>query len=245
MLTANTDLGDRIVAKEAVKKGVRYFCPECHSEVILKQGKVLTAHFAHKPPVSCYYGSGESEQHRRAKEEISKALQFWEDTEYVEIEKSFGDVRADIYAVIRNVKVAIEIQKSTLTPEIIVKRTEAYTKKGIYILWIALADERINKYSYIPKWWEKWLHAAYFGRLYYWEHLDYVIPVSFGDVQTYVEETSWGGGYMKTLKRYKRPIQHSPVSIVESFTPAFGKAWSYGSFQIPNRLIFTQRKEIK
>ncbi|MEX9875101.1 hypothetical protein AB7X03_16815, partial [Providencia rettgeri] len=133
----------------------------------------------------------------------------------------------------------------TLTPEIIVKRTEAYTKKGIYILWIALADERINKYSYIPKWWEKWLHAAYFGRLYYWEHLDYVIPVSFGDVQTYVEETSWGGGYMKTLKRYKRPIQHSPVSIVESFIPAFGKAWSYGSFQIPNRLIFTQRKEIK
>ncbi|NBN13221.1 competence protein CoiA [Proteus sp. G4398] len=242
VLTANTESGTRVIAHEAEKNGTRYFCPECNSEVTLKKGQVLTHHFAHKPPVTCYYGVGESEAHRHAKVCIYNALLQCEDVEQVEIEKSFDDVRADIFAVIKGTPVAIEIQKSTLKPETIIKRTEAYTRKGIYILWLLLEDQRIHEARFIPKWWEKWIHAAYFGKVFFWFSGEYVMPVSFDTAYTYVEATDWGGGYNKPLKRYKKPIFYDLISIVEDFIPSRGKAWNGGAFNIPDRLIFIQKR---
>ena len=241
MLTA---LNRQIVvfASESQKSDSPFHCPECGKEVTLKKGTVMTHHFAHKPPVTCYYGAGESELHRKAKLEIFETLQGNGFVNGAEIEKSFGDVRADIFAYIRGVPVAIEVHRSTLTPQQIYHRTMSYIQKGIYILWLGLPDKRHDEDRFIPKWWEKWIHAAYFGQVFYWYAREFVTPVKFGPATTYVEATDWGGGYTKTLKRYKVPYKSRPVSIVDDFTPKVGDAWSGSTFSIPARRIFTQTR---
>lgn len=227
------------MAISAQKTDAPFYCPECRKEVTLKKGTVITHHFAHKSPVTCLYGSGETEAHRRAKTEIYDSLIYTGQAENVEIEKSFGDVRSDIYAVINDVPVAIEIQRSTLTPESIMRRTVSYANKGIYVLWLALNDGRIENYRFIPKWWEKWLHAAYFGKVFYWMEREYVTPVKFEPAYSYVEYSDWSGGYTKTLKRYKTPVAEDYLSITEDFGPKLAREWSGGKFTIPDRMIFT------
>lgn len=227
------------MAISAQKTDAPFYCPECRNEVTLKKGTVITHHFAHKSPVTCFYGSGETEAHRRAKKEIYDSLIYTGQAENVEIEKSFGDVRADIYAVINDVPVAIEIQRSTLTPESIMRRTASYSNKRISVLWLVLNGGRIKNTRFIPKWWEKWLHAAYFGKVFYWIEREYVIPVKFGPAYSYVEHNDWGGGYTKTLKRYKTPVIGDWLSITEDFGTKFAKGWSGGNFTIPDRRIFT------
>lgn len=65
MLVAQLDTR-RIEAREAAR-GPDYRCPECGRMVILKKGRIVTHHFAHKPPVDCAWGRGESHAHREAK----------------------------------------------------------------------------------------------------------------------------------------------------------------------------------
>ena len=48
-------------------KGEPYFCPECKEEVVLRKGKILTHHFAHKSTSNCSRSKGESKEHLRAK----------------------------------------------------------------------------------------------------------------------------------------------------------------------------------
>ncbi|GJL48141.1 hypothetical protein TUM17580_42000 [Citrobacter farmeri] len=239
MLTARNH-GLIVFAARAQKADAPFNCPECGKEVTLKKGVVMTHHFAHKPPVTCYYGAGESELHRKAKLEIFESLQGNGFVTEVELEKSFGDVRADVFAIIKGTPVAIEVQRSTLTPIQIYQRTASYFQKGIYVLWLGLPDKRHNEDRFIPKWWEKWIHAAYFGQAFYWYAREFVTPVKFGTATTYVEATDWGGGYTRTLKRYKVPHKGKAVSIVDAFGPKIGAAWSGSTFSLPDRRIFTQ-----
>jgi len=48
------------------------------------------------------------------------------------------------------------------------ERTIQYAQKGIYVLWLLLWTPKLNAQRYSPKLWEKWIHAAYYGRVYYW-----------------------------------------------------------------------------
>lgn len=235
---------DEVVnAHQICKADGPFFCPECESEVILKKGIVLTHHFAHKSPANCYYGVGESEIHRSAKISIFEALSMSSKVSLAVMEKSFDSVRADIFAVINDVPVAIEIQRSNLTTDDIVRRTIEYAKKNIYVLWLAIDDGRIDESRFIPKWWEKWIHAAYFGQVFYWHDHEFIIQVSFGAATTYVEATGWGGGYQKTLKRYKTPIIKETLSIIDDFVPMQSQSWSSQHFYIPARKIYTAKKE--
>jgi hypothetical protein len=43
-----------------------------------------------------------------------------------------------------------------------------YARKGIYVLWLLQWTPTLNARRYTPRLWEKWIHAAYFGRMYYW-----------------------------------------------------------------------------
>jgi len=63
---------------------------------------------------------------------------------------------------------AIEVQISSLSVETIMRRTIDYHRKGIYVLWLLQRTPALDRPRYARKIWEKWIHAAYFGRVYYW-----------------------------------------------------------------------------
>jgi competence protein CoiA len=242
----------QVVAADVERNEQPFRCPECGTDVILKKGRVRIHHFSHTPPVSCEYGQGESEEHRRAKTEIFEVLRARSDVEKCKLERSLGDVRPDVSARIRGVPVAIEVQISTLSLEQIVRRTIAYARLRIAILWItpfsgALYDER-----YSPKIWEKWMHAAYFGRVYYWASGDEVIPVHYDPYMLYREESSWYesgievgfGGYEYRSKRYRTPRMGQRVAIGTNFFLRERPRWTSNEYVVPAaRLYMDQQAE--
>ena len=107
----------RVLAWAADRNDRPFHCPECRAQVILKQGAVRVHHFAHVPPVICQYGRGETESHRRCKQALYEGLRTSPGVAHVELEFPVGNQRADVVATIRGVRVAFEVQVSTLSLE--------------------------------------------------------------------------------------------------------------------------------
>jgi len=246
MLTALQKTNEKkIIAAFASRDDKPFACSECGSDVVLKKGALKVAHFAHKPPVTCDYGSGETEEHRRCKNDIYNSLSALKCLTECEMEKSFTVVRPDIYFRTESgVHVAIEVQISNLTIDTIVRRTAYYEKLGIYVLWMpSLRSSGLHNQSkiYSPKAWEKWLHQTYYGRVYYWSDALNVCPVKFDNYQLYVEETDYGGGYYKTSKRYVTPILLDMVRFPFDFQPKHRGSWQ-GKIYTPNSKIMLDNK---
>src|SRR5438552_834390 len=69
--------------------------------------------------------------------------------------------------------------------------TEPYSRRGIFLRWLAQWDPSLDSGRYSSSVWERWLHAAYLGRIYYWKEGLTVIPYHMAPYSTYVEESSW------------------------------------------------------
>jgi competence CoiA-like predicted nuclease len=67
--------GSPIEASAAVR-GVEggFVCPLCKDLLILKQGRIIVAHFAHMPGSDCAWGSGETLAHLTAKQTVADSL---------------------------------------------------------------------------------------------------------------------------------------------------------------------------
>lgn len=65
---------DQLYTPATAEKGKNYFCPACRVAVILKQGEIRTAHFAHKVSETC---NQETITHKTAKLLIRKAVNEW------------------------------------------------------------------------------------------------------------------------------------------------------------------------
>jgi competence protein CoiA len=243
MLTSLSIDGQKVIAQSTEKKSGPFVCPECGSETILHKGRIKIHHFAHKPPVSCEYGKGESLLHMHCKMEIYNHLTQIDRLD-CELEKPLGKVRPDIYIYSKNKgkAYAIEVQISTLTMDKIIYRTKEYAKLGIYVLWLSPYNQELSNRLYAPKSWEKWLHATYFGRVYYWTHGLNVTPIHFSTYRKWIEETTWyesggyeqsAGGYLKAQKRQKRVIRGEAINIAQSFKPTDRDQWSGGDIFIP------------
>ena len=115
--------GQTVAAYFANKSQAPFSCPECGDPVILKSGKSRVNYFAHEIPLACRYAENESDGHRRCKIEIFLALTKEPHIRNVELECPIGMNRADVYAEINGVPVAIEVQLSSLSPETIASRT--------------------------------------------------------------------------------------------------------------------------
>ena len=131
MLSAMNATG-QVLASSVSKSDGPFTCPMCKGGVLVKKGRVKIHHFAHIPPSDCAYATGETEHHRQAKLEIFEALSKHPQVTKLKLERSLGDVRPDISFYLRDVPIAIEVQVSTLSLDTIIKRTEAYIRKGIY-----------------------------------------------------------------------------------------------------------------
>ncbi len=218
MLAANNKSSERRLAWEAEKAEAPFICPSCQGVAILKKGKKKAHHFAHKPPVNCEYGQGESEIHYKAKREIYEALRNYPGCSECGIERIFPGVRPDVSLKIHNDWVAIEIQKSDIDIDTIQRRTSRYRDLGVSILWVSpqsspalfsysqtlpgcetwanaklgCATERVREVNVCRlREWEKYLHRLYLLKLYYWQGGATVKAIHFDNLKTYVPVRSW------------------------------------------------------
>lgn len=239
----------KVVAKWSERSEGPFLCPGCRREVSLRKGNIKAHHFAHKPPIVCKRGVGESEQHLQIKLEIFEALQAESNVTDLELERDFGISVADVYAKISGIPVAIEIQRSTLSANEINSRTRNYHQLGVFVLWIALPSVALKSEKYSPSAWEKWCHATYFGRVYYWEHGQNLTPVHFDQYSISVPYSSWyengseqsAGGYDKRSKRWRTPRLGKPIRISVDFRPSARPAWSGGTVVVPDCSVYVDR----
>lgn len=131
MLIAHDSQGQPVAGWDANRQDT-YSCPECKAKVILKQGLVIVAHFAHQPAESCGYGEGESAIHMAMKHQLTR---WWPDVE-LEVRGIVPHRRAD--AVLRSGgrPFVIECQASSISPEAWQARTRDYELAGVPLGWI-------------------------------------------------------------------------------------------------------------
>lgn len=236
-----------LLANEANASRGPFLCPECNEEVILKSGRVRVNHFAHANPLACKFATGESEEHRRCKMDIYQALLRQPGVSDVALEKRMGIVRPDVSAIINGVKVAIEVQISSLSLEAIAHRTREYGLKDVYVLWLPQWTPYLDGERYRPTAWEKWIHAAYFGRVYYWVKGLEVACYRFDPHFTVVPRTTWylqnggkmtGGGYARKSKRFRTALRGQTLDIARDFAARERAQWNGGGFIVPPAKIF-------
>ncbi|MGO1923657.1 MAG: competence protein CoiA [Jeotgalicoccus sp.] len=137
MYIANDKHGTQILAHDAVKSE-RYFCPVCDTPVVLKAGSVKVPHFSHHHILQCtrYLYKKESLFHLKLKHDLYLQLNLYYDTAmeyYLENIEQIPDILVEH-------RLAIEIQLSRISPELILSRTRGYSKLGIKVIW--LLDEK-------------------------------------------------------------------------------------------------------
>lgn len=241
MLTAIRERdGAKVGAWEADKSEKPFICHCCRETVTLKRGEIKSPHFAHHPPVTCEYGTGEGEAHRRCKISIYEELRVHPSITKCEIERDLGTVRPDVSAYINNVPVAIEVQLSALSVGKIKYRTAEYARKGIYVLWLPVHSRELKKELYAPRPWELWLQEAYFGRVYYWLEGLKIQPIHFRDY--YINVQGLTHDYRK-LSRRKVPIDGRVVTLTEDFAPVKSGARGHGLKSVPQAKLFVDNQQ--
>ena len=229
----------KVGAWEVEKQDKPFLCPCCSQVLTLRRGGIKASHFAHQPPVLCEYGEGESEEHRRCKISIYEALHKDPRVTKCEMERDLGAVRPDVSAYIGGVPVAIEVQASNLSLEKISRRTQEYARRGIYVLWLPIYQEGLRRNLYSPRPFERWLHEAYFGRVYYWLEGLLIQPVHLRDYLARVRGATHD--YEKPSAK-KVPIDGKPALLTEDFMPVERDARTRGFLNIPRAKLFIDKQ---
>lgn len=239
--------GQTVTAYEQRKENGPFCCLECGDPVILKAGRNRINHFAHENPLARHYAEAESDEHRRCKMEIYEALLRAQGVRNVAMERALGEVRPDVSAYIKGVPVAIEVQISSLSVETIMRRTIDYHRRGIYVLWLLQWTPKLDAPRYAPKLWEKWIHAAYFGRVYYWTAGLDVVSYHFDPHHKTVPKKTWysadgkqmtGGGYSRKSNRYRTAVRGRTFNLATDFGPREREWWEGGGVKVPDAKIF-------
>jgi len=251
MLSARSkSTGETITSYFATQRHGPFVCSVCGDEVILKQGQKIVDHFAHANPIACKFAIGESDEHRRCKTEIFRALQTAPDARNVELERPIGMNRADVSAEIGGVPVAIEVQLSALSLETIQERTIEYHREGVYVLWLLQWTPALDSSRYAPTLWEKWIHALYFGHAYYWTEGLKVVSYSFEPHLKTVPKRSWftpdgrkmtAGGYSQRSKRHRTAVRGDTLNIATDFGPKQRYWWQGNGFTLPDAKLLDDR----
>ncbi len=248
MLSAKRKSNGQIVtAYLESKHNAPFLCIDCNEEVLLKTGRFRTNHFAHANPIACKFATGESDVHRKCKMEIFEALRNHPNVRGAALEKALGEVRPDVSAYINGIPVAIEVQVSSLSLETITRRTIEYARKGIYVLWLLQWSPALDASRYAPRLWERWIHAAYFGRVFYWLGGLTVVSYHFDPSFKTVPINSWysqdgkkmtGGGYSQRLKRYRTAVRGITLNLIRDFGGKQRYWWEGKGLRVPDARLF-------
>lgn len=231
-----------------------FTCTQCNEEVILKCGKNRINHFAHTNPISCRLSRGESDTHRKCKLEIFLALRDAPGVKDAALELPLEEVRPDVFAVVNGIPVAVEVQISSLSVETIMRRTIDYFRRGIYVLWLLQWSPALDRPRYAPKIWEKWIHAAYYGRVYYWVESTTVVSYHFEPSLKSIPKRTWYlpngkkttvGGYTKRLKRLRTAVRGETLNLLTDFKPKQHYWWSGEGLTVPDAKLFMHDSSYK
>lgn len=216
-----------------------FVCMGCNMDVIHRRPYHMRRHFAHHARVSPLDTTRESWLHHRCKTEIFHALQDayprgnWIcDTRRVRRRTKNQTInrQPDIGGRIgRDQRLVIEIQRSSIGIRQLLARTADYTAMGIAILWIVPLTEDLGTELFRPRLIERYLHALYYGRVYYWlpGMGASVLPTHFSPAVRAVsfrtnEDGHWedAGFINKPYKLIRRPRPFgSLVPIGHGFSP--------------------------
>ena len=230
-----------------------FACPSCRGEVVLRGGRRRIDHFAHVVERKCSHDLGESENHRRCKAEIWVCLNDAPHVADLQLERPLGEVRANVSANINGVPVAIEVQISNLSLADIIRRTKEYTRRGIYVLWLARWRPALDSGRYSPKPWERWLHAAYFGRGYYWRGQTTVVPYHFDPGHVHAPARTWfdprgnkksSRGYSRRSLRWIRSVRGQVLNLLTDFNARNRDWWKGGDMEIPPSKLYCDFKPV-
>jgi competence CoiA-like predicted nuclease len=232
----------RINATDA-SRGGHYRCPstECCGELVLKKGRKIIAHFAHKPPYRCNWAEGETSEHRLAKmafydAAIKRGLKAeleW----YVRFE-GVAERRADVMIWSPSGKpLAVEFQKTNISVDEIEKRAFSYASNDIAQLWIpltkpdfwdkakAIGDDTWRLEKYAPRDYEKWISGFNMGKEYWIfdAKSGKILIALLQDHHLYKEgyngyrdgEEVFNDGRFYKSKRYRNLIVRGPFDIDE------------------------------
>lgn len=242
--------GQTVTAYFENKRNGPFACLQCNEEVILKCGRNRVNHFAHANPIACKFAEGESDLHRRCKMEIFQVLRTMPGVTDVALERPAGENRPDVSASIHGVPVAIEVQISSLSVETIMRRTIDYYRSGIYVLWLLQWTPALDQPRYAPKIWEKWIHAAYYGRVYYWLEGLTVASYRFEPCLKSIPKAIWHsvggksttvGGYTRKSKRYRTAVRDRTLNLATDFAPKQRYWWEGNGVKVPDAKIFLER----
>ena len=186
MYIALNDEGQQILAHNA-RKNEKYFCPVCDTPVILKAGSVKVPHFSHHHILNCtrYLYKRESLLHLKLKHDLFLALNKHSS---IAMEYYLSSIE-QIPDLLINGDLALEIQLSKISADLLVSRTEGYYTLGIKVIW--LLDQREIKHEGLA------LHLNHFQLAAVTDGTLYSI-----DIKT-LEITAWSIGPPVGLNRFK------------------------------------------
>ncbi|PNG49949.1 MULTISPECIES: competence protein CoiA family protein [unclassified Variovorax] len=219
MLVATVQ-GSRLQAAKASKSQAPFLCPNCQETLILRQGTVRVAHFAHRSTIACAWTVGESQAHLQAKQAMADALR---NSGYdAEPEVPLGAQRADVYAERDGERFVVELQHTPIDPKEIERRTRGYVDMGLHVAWVSLVDIDYRCFlrpsdipipmRYSPRPFERWIEVFSFGQVPMFNPL--LGGVLCGKLRAYrtsVPVSEWterggaqrsAGGYEKSSRRY-------------------------------------------
>lgn len=229
-----------LCAEEASHDDAPFLCRECFSDAVLRKCIEKRDHFAHHARMSPAISPGETALHRGCLDEILQALKHrfpygnWAKNRPLKAnsEKGFEPVVPDVSGRLGGKDaqpLVIEAQVSFLSISQIIKRSQTYTKRGIPILWIVPLREDLGETPFRPRLYERYLHAMYFGRVYYWRPSfgTQLLPVHYGVAERHIPLSEWydkegseersAGGYDKPYKVIKRPVPAEMLDLASQF----------------------------
>ncbi len=247
-----------VYASEVTKVDGAFYCPETFEELIVRKCIEKRDHFAYKARLSPV-GSKESDLHKNCKDELLEILiknypnGNWKkerDDFKADKVKGYKQVRPDLSGRINRKGLIIEIQASTISINKILERTEQYTKRGAYILWVIPLEEDLGKEDFRPRLFERFLHTMYYGRVYYWYKGcgSIITPIHYGTSERYIEESHWfeedgtertEGGYYRPYLRVKKPIYGEKLNLLTDF-----KFEPRDSFEVENEKLSAPQSKI-
>lgn len=261
--------GQRIEAS-AAQRGPKFTCPNCKAPVILKKGRVLTHHFAHKPPTACTWAVGETAAHMKAKNALCEAFRQSGRQAEVEVEilSTSGDRRADVvvWSSDGKTRVAFEIQHQPLSFEGIEQRTRGYIAASVPVLWMGLLSAKaidgagrkggnlvIERYP--PRQWEKWAHAFSFKNIWFMDEQGCLWRGVLTGHKIEVPHSSWhdsygsersGGGFTRNSKRWRTLTLSGPFQIADLVIKLKDRdPWENKEFKLPKSKVVTLTPKTK
>jgi len=129
---------------ERFRRECLFFCPTCRSEVIIKAGKKIIPHFAHKHLRNCPGSYGEGPEHELGKLLLYQWLQ--KQNMSVKLENYLSHIKQipDLLLSVKKKIIAMEYQRASIGTEEILSRTYGYKGAKITPLWIAGENQLVR-----------------------------------------------------------------------------------------------------